>query len=322
MEKHLLGFNSHQRNLTMVVSRFNSQISIPPHINKRDVEFDCFVIPGDTKKSVFSLRVIAKNGHTWRGGEKSLFTPSNTKQTFTVYDKVANRPVKVTVDKNLLTPMSFDFSPARGTVIANSAGRKYFAIMNACAPLASNIGIGGSRYGSLPFDAMAETKGAFPAAPERQQETDGSWSLTFGKLSHVSLPMQVVPMHAGYKITMKIFVDRHFKEEQYIFGSGSHGFMLSAVNGKLRARTYIAYPSSGDSVVFATAKNKLVPGKWNDVEITFDQQNLCINLNGTAGDPVKVSGYQMRPKAGVLGAGESRKGCFTGKIKELYITVL
>ncbi|MBQ9089156.1 MAG: hypothetical protein IJY46_10310 [Lentisphaeria bacterium] len=325
MDKHLIGFNSHHRNLTMVVSRYNSQITIPEHINKREVEFDCFVIPGDTKKSVFSLRVIDLRGNTWRGGEKSLYTPSGKEKTFNVYDKVAKKAVKITVDENLLTPMSFDFSPARGTVIANPAGRKFFGIMNACTPLASNIGIGGSRYGSLPFNSMADIKGAFPALPLRHRETDGSWSLTFDKLSHVSLPMQIVPMHAGHKITMKIFVDKHFKEEQYIFGSGSHGLMLSVVNGKLRARMFIIGKHSytaGNSIVFADAKTKLVPGKWNDVEVSFDQQNFAVKLNGVSGKPVKVSGYHMRPKAGVLGAGESRKNYFKGKIKELSIGVL
>ena len=52
------------------------------------------------------------------------------------------------------------------------------------------------------------------------------------------------------------------------------------------------------------------------------QKNLKINLNGIPGEPVKVSGYQMRPKSGVIGCGESRKGYFTGKIRDLSVGVL
>ena len=324
MDKHLKGFNSARQNLTLVLSRYNSQHLIPPHFDRKEVEFDCFVIPGDAKKSVFSLRVIDKHGNTWRGGVKSLYTPSGKEKSFTVYDKASRKAVKVSADENLLTPFTFDFSPERGTVIATPAGRKYFGLINGCTPLASNIGIGGSRYGSLPFNAMADTKGAFPNQPERAQEADRSWSLSFDHLSHVSLPMQIVPMHTGYKIAMKIWVDRYFKEKQFIFGSGSHGFMLTITNGKLKAETFLfnRYSAGREPVVSVLAKSKLTPGQWNDVEVVFDQQNFAINLNGTHGDPVKISGYQMRPKSGVIGCGESRKGYFTGKIKDLSVRVL
>lgn len=323
MEKHLLGFNSERNNLTMAISRYNSQFKIPPHVDKKEVEFDCFVIPGDAKKSVFSLRVIDKRGNTWRGGEKSLYIPSGKIRSFNVYDQSAKKAIKVSADENLLTSFTFDFAPARGTVIASPAGRKYYGMINACTPLASNIGIGGSRYGSLPFNAMADTKGAFPPQPERNQESDGSWSLAFDKLSHVSLPMQVVPMYAGHKISMKIRVDKHFKEQQNIFGSGSHAFTLSVTHGTLNAKMFLwNYYYAGKGVVVASSKNKLIPGQWNDVEIVFDQKNFVINLNSTPGKPVKVSGYHMRPKSGVIGCGESRKGYFTGKVKDLSIEVL
>ncbi len=324
MDKHLLGFNSTGNNLSLVISRFNSQLVIPPHVDQKEVEFDCFVIPGDAKKSVFSLRVIDKKGNTWRGGVKSLYTPSGKMKEFNVYDHSAKKAVKVAADENLLTPFTFDFSPERGTVIPSPAGRKYYGMINACTPLASNIGIGGSRYGSLPFDAMEKHKKDFPPLPERIREADGSWSLKFDKLSHVSLPMQVVPMYAGHRIEMQIWVDKHFKNEQYIFGSGSHGFMLSVKDGILSARMFLwnLFYSGKQAVVAAKSGAKLIPGQWNDVKIIFDQQNFTVYLNGSPGNPVRVSGFQMRPKAGVIGCGESRNGYFTGKIKNLSISVL
>ena len=324
MDKHLLGFNSTKHNLSMVISRYNSQLVIPPHIDKKEVNFDCFVIPGDAKKSIFSLRVIDKKGNTWRGGVKSLYVPSGKVKEFNVYDGFAKKAVKVSADENLLTPFTFDFAPGRNTVIPSPAGRKYYGMINACTPLASNIGIGGSRYGSLPFDAMEQHKKDFPAIPGRAREDDGSWSMAFDKMSHISLPMQVVPMYAGHRITMQIWVNKHFKNEQYIFGSGSHGFMLSVKNGILSARMFLwnLFYSGKPAVVVAKSGTGLIPGKWNDVEITFDQQNFSVSINGKSGNPVKVSGFQMRPKAGVIGCGESRNGYFTGKIKDISITVL
>ena len=322
MDKHVLGFHTTTRNLALVVSRYNSQISIPPHIDRKTVEFDCFVIPADVKKSVFSLRVIDKRGNTWRGGEKSLYTPSGKEKSFTVYDHASKGAVKISADENLLTPMKFDFAPGRGTVVPNPAGRKYYGLMNGCTPLVSNIGIGGSRYGSLLADDMAKGKN-FPELPVRTKEDDGSWSLSFDKCSHLSLPMQVVPMHTGYKIKMQLQVPKHFKQMQHIFGSGSHGFMLAVIDGTLRAKMFIndLFWKTKGGTVFAKSKGKLIPGKWNDVEIIYDHKNFYVKLNGEAGIPRKVTGEQMYPQAGILGGGEKKKVSFTGKVKNLSIEV-
>ncbi|MBQ9336178.1 MAG: hypothetical protein IJS14_02625 [Lentisphaeria bacterium] len=322
MGKQVTGFYSSKHGLHMVLSRYNSQSRIPEHIDQKEIGFDCFVIPGDVKKSVFSLRVIDKQGNTWRGGEKSIYVPSGKIREYSVYDKSVRRAVKVSVDENLLTPMTFDFAPGRGTVITNPSGRKYYAVMNGCTPLASGIGFGGSRYGSLMFNALVKGK-THPELPRRIKEEDGSWSLEFGNLSYLSLPMQVVPMHAGYKITMKIWVSEHFPKEQYIFGSGSHGFMLAVVNGTLRAHMFLGdrYEATGSGSVFAKSSGRLIPGKWNDVTVVYDQNNFSVDLNGAPGVPVKVSGYQMRPRAGILGGGEDRNSSFTGKVKDLSINV-
>ena len=322
MEKQLTGFYSAKHGLHLVVSRYNSQVRIPEHIDRKEVAFDCFVIPGDVKKSVFSLRVIDQQGNTWRGGEKSIYVPSGKIREFSVYDKSARSAVKVSADENLLTPMTFDFAPGRGTIIPDPAGRKYYAVMDGCTPLASGIGFGGSRYGSLMFDALVKGK-VYPELPRRNREADGSWSLEFGDHSYLSLPMQVVPMHAGYRIAMKIQVPKHFSQEQFIFGSGSHGFMLAVVNGTLRAQMFFSsrFDATGSGLVYASSRGKLIPGKWNDVVIVFDQKTFSVNLNGDPGVPVSVSGNQMRPKAGILGGGEDLKSSFTGKIKDLSIGV-
>ena len=280
------------------------------------------MILGDVKKSVLSLRVIDQQGNTWRGGEKSLYVPSGKIREFNVFDKAAKAAVKVSADENLLTPMTFDFAPGRGTVVPNPSGRKYYAILNGCTPLASGIGFGGSRYGSLMFDALVKGK-IYPELPRRTQEADGGWSLEFGDHSYLSLPMQVVPMHAGYKIAMKIWVPQHFPQEQFIFGSGSHGFMLAVVDGTLRAQMFFAsrFDATGSGLVCAKSNGKLIPGQWNDVTVVYDQKNFAVELNGNAGVPVAVSGYQMRPKAGILGGGEDLKSSFTGKIKDLSVNV-
>ena len=322
MEKQILGFYSAKHGLHMVLSRYNSQDRIPEHVDRKEVGFDCFVIPGDVKKSVFSLRVIDKQGNTWRGGEKSLYVPSGEKREFHVYDKTVKSAVKVSADENLLTPMTFDFAPGLGTVVPNPAGRKYYGIMNGCTPLVSGIGAGEFGYGSLRFYAMVKEK-TYPELPRRIRESDGGWSLEFANHSYLSLPMQVVPMHAGYKISMKIWVPKHFPQKQFIFGSGSHGFMLAVVDGTIIAQMFLdnRFWKVGSGTVFAESGGKLIPGKWNDVIVVYDQTNFRVDLNGEPGVPLEVSGNQMRPKAGILGGGEDLKSSFTGKIKDLDISV-
>ncbi len=323
MEKEVKGFYSAKHALHMVLSRYNSQYRIPEHLDRKEAAFDCFVIPGDVKKSVFSLRVIDKQGNTWRGGEKSLYVPSGKKRDFHVYDKSAKSAVKVSADENLLTPMTFDFAPGRGTVVPNPAGQKYYGIMNGCTPLASGIGSAEFSHGSLLFYALFGGKKTYPELPRRIREPDGGWSLEFGNLSHVSLPMQVVPMHAGYKIGMKIWVPEHFKQKQYIFGSGSHGFMLAVVDGTLIAQMFLdnRFWKVGSGRASVKSRGKLIPGKWNDVTVVYDQTNFRVDLNGTSGVPLKVTGNQMRPKSGIIGGGEDLKSSFTGKIKDLNINI-
>ncbi|MBQ7208633.1 MAG: hypothetical protein IJS01_12620 [Lentisphaeria bacterium] len=322
MKKQIVGYYAGKHGLHMVLSRYNSQYRIPEHVNRKEVSFDFFVLPADPKKSVFSARCIDQKGNTWRGAEKSLYTPSGKTRIFTVYDKSAGRVVKVSADENLLTPMIFDFTPGRGTVVPNSSGRKYYAVMNGCTPLASGIGFGGSRYGSLMFDALLKG-GEYPELPRRIPEDGGTWSMEFDKRSHLSLPMQVVPMYAGYKVSMKILVPELSTHEQFIFGSGSHGFMLSVSNGRLRAQMFLGvrFDATGSGLVYAESAGKLIPGKWNDVSVLFDQKTFTVYLNGEPGEPVGVTGNQMRPKAGILGGGEDLKSCFTGKIKDLSINV-
>ena len=148
--------------------------------------------------------------------------------------------------------------------------------------------------------------------------------MEFDKCSYLSLPMQVVPIYAGYKISMKILVPELSTREQFIFGSGSHGFMLSVSDGRLRAQMFLGarYDNTGSGLVHAYSKGKLVPGKWNDVSIVYDQKTFTVYLNGESGEPVEVTGSQMRPKAGILGGGEKRDNFFTGKIKDLSIETL
>ena len=322
MEKNVTGFYSAKHGLHMVLSRYNSQYRIPEHVDRKEVGFDCFVIPGDLKKSVFSLRVIDKQGSTWRGGEKSLYVPCGKERDFHVYDKTAKRVVKVSADENLLTPMTFDFAPGRGTAVPNPAGRKYYGIMNGCTPLVSGIGASEFGCGSLMYYALVRGK-TYPELPHRIREDNGAWSIEFANHSYLSLPMQVVPMHTGYKIGMKIWVPKHFKQKQFIFGSGSHGFMLAVVDGTLIAQMFLdnRFWKTGSGRVSVKSKGKLIPGKWNDVTVVYDQTNFRVDLNGTSGVPLKVSGNQMRPKAGILGGGEDLKSSFTGKIKDLNINI-
>lgn len=322
MEKQVMGFYTPKNGLHMVLTRYNSQFRIPEHIDAKEASFDCFVLPCDVKKSVFSIRVIDPQGNTWRGAEKSLYTPSGTVRKFHVYDKASGQGVEIAADENLLTPMTFDFAPGRGTVVPCPAGRQYRGIMNGCTPLASGMGFGGSRYGSLMFDAL-RNGGKYPELPRRIREEDGGWSLEFDKCSYLSLPMQVVPMYAGYKIAMKIWVPDHSPREQFIFGSGSHGFMLAAVNGKLRAQMFLGvrFDTTGSGIVSAESAGKLIPGKWNEVSVVYDQKTFTVHLNGEPGAPVEATGSQMRPKAGILGGGESLKTYFTGRIKDLSVEV-
>ena len=305
-----------------VISRFASQKAIPEHIDGRSADIDVLVLPRDPK-SVYMIRVVDQKGRIWRGNAFTIRKPSGKEVTFPVFDKLTGTASTATADESLITCHVFDFSPGFGALIPDAAGRKYWGIFNSFWPQASDIGSGESDYGSLPRRSIRGKKGPVQLEePRRIREPEGFDSLEFKNGAHAALPIQAVPMYAGFQISFKINVPQLSDRSQTILSTGSHGFNLTLRNGVLRASIFLYeawYDRRTSDDIFADAPAELTPGKWHDVVITFDQKQLVVTVDGVPGIPKPVTGRMFSPKAGGLGMGETLESGFEGRISTLEI---
>jgi hypothetical protein len=269
------------------------------------------------------IRVVDRDGRIWRGNALTLRKPSGKEVTFPVFDKLTGTASSATADESLITRHVFDFSPGFGALIPNAAGRKYWGIFNSFWPQASDIGSGESDYGSLPRRSIRRAKGPAPLEePRRIREPEGFDSIEFKGGAHAALPIQAVPMYAGYRISFKINVPALSKRKQTVLSTGSHGFNLTLRNGVLRAAVFLHEAwhdrrTSGD--IFADAAAPLTPGKWHDVTVTYDQKQLIVTVDGVSGAPKTMTGRMFSPKAGGLAMGETVESGFEGRISTLEI---
>jgi len=305
-----------------VISRFASQKAIPAPLGRRSADFDVLVLPRDAK-SVYMIRAVDRAGRVWRGSAFTLRKSAGKEVTFPVFDKLAGKPSAATADISLVTRHVYDFAPGCGALIPDAAGGKYWGIFNSFWPLASGIGSGESDYGSLPRRSIRGMKKAVPLeTPRRIREPEGFDSLDFGKGAHASLPIQAVPMYAGFRISLKIMVPSLSRQTQTVLSTGSHGFNLTLRGGVLRAAMFLheawhARHTSAD--VFAEAPVPLTPGRWHDVVVTYDQKRLTVFLDGVPGAAKQVTGRMFSPKAGGLGMGETFGSGFEGRLASLEI---
>ena len=317
LAKHVIGFNS-PRGESLVLSRYNSQVSIPKHGKITKAKIDCFVEPGDAK-SLFSLRAIDKSGRVWCGAAISIRKPSGKNLAVPVYDRETRKCVTVTADESHFVQHMFDFSPGRGSVVPNSAGRKYWGILNSFIPLVSGFGSGMYSYGSLPARTLMKCHSL--DIPRRTKEPEGFWSLEFKNGSHLALPLQIMPYYAGFRMSMKIRVTEHFPQRQTIFSSGPNGVSLQILNGKLKAACFSDqdYFASERGSLQAAFPQALEPGKWHTVTFERDGKEFWLAVDGVKGKSTPFCGSILRHMAGCLGMGIEADSGFCGKIADFRI---
>jgi len=319
LAKHVIGFNS-PNGESMVLSRYNSQVAIPKHGKIMEAKIDFFVEPSDAK-SLFSLRAIDESGRIWRGAALSIRKPLGKNLTLPVYDRETRKCLTVTADESHFVQHVFDFSPGHGSVVPNSAGRKYWGILNGFIPLVSGFGSGTFSYGSLPANSLAKCHSL--DIPRRTKEPEGFWSLEFQNGSHLSLPLQIVPYYTGFRMSMKIQVPKLSFKPQTIFSSGPNGISLTILNGQLKTTCFSDqnYFASEKGSLYASSPKALEPGKWHTLTLERDGKEFWLTVDGVKGEPTPFCGSILRHMAGCLGMGFNPDSGFNGKIADFRIEV-
>ena len=289
---------------------------MPPPLNQKQTSFTILARP-TRPNAVFSVQTVNQAFQTYRGAAVSLFRPTGATESFHVFSVAENAARAVTVDRGLLMPIVYEFSPRRGSVFFTPASQELLGVLGGFTPLATGVAAGESGYGN-PMDTYIAGKGSvnYPdLAPKYRQDEQGRQVLDFAGASYISIPLGAVPAYAGYEVEMDV-MPREFPAHQTLFGNDSTGFVLGLNKDKPVASIYC----NQIPAMLAVTGPPLAAGQWNRITVRFDQQTLSIAVNGVAGETVPASGYQRYPRAYTVGAHYRFGNFFQGSIARLSIT--
>ena len=249
------------------------------------------VLPGTLPEGVMVLRVVSQNGKVWYSQgcplgknagklEKQLslrgLNEERQWQSFTL--PVSRVPV-----------IDYIFDPANGATLRTAAGREYYAQLGGHAQLASDqngnrsehkIGLSTILYGNL-------KKSTSRPAPVWKSEKGKHYLHFDGKSgSFIMLPRTAVPQYAGFHMILEIRPLK-FSKKQIIWCHYNYyqtGFELHLDQDKLGASPIQRRPHDLRSPFWQkkeySSNLKLLPGKWNKVEMICDGKNLTLGVNG------------------------------------------
>jgi len=314
------------KGFNLVLSHYLGQSSMPRNLNVNSVQFSNIPISLDLKDSILQLQAIGKSGHIYRSKPVVLESSSMAHQKITVFSDTENRPVAVSVPSNRVPDIRYQWNPQHGSALLAGAGRPFWGILGGF--FAQVTGRGGGNYGDdSPFimrakdfpkyDTAAPLKDAIKTAPDWVKTPDGEYALEFnGKSTFVTLPQGVIPRRAAYTIEMDIKPETIAGQQVIIanrhYAPGS--ITVYSDNGVLKVDAQMEGYRIFNGI---DSGLRLDAGKWAHLTIRYDQANLLLSVNDTAGKPLPMNGPGQRTTVSVLGGFGAR--WFKGQIKDLHI---
>lgn len=315
MHQGIIGFSGADA-FNLVISNYLRQNKIPENLNLKNVEFSVPVIP-DMPASVYHLQLISVSGKIYRSTPVSAPVNDNTsKTTITVYSDTKNAPVSISVNKNEVPNIIYEFNPQHGSVFITNAGRCFWGILGGYFAQATEVG-GGNLGDDIPFIDMKDyPDNTHKTAPDWITLDDKSYALQFdGKGTFISLPQGAIPRRAGYSIDMNIYPEETNGQQTIIAQQSVYlgSISIFSDNGTLK----VSFSGENTSIKNASTGLSLSKNQWNHLKINYDQQNLTVEVNGTKGKTISVPGPGLYETATVVGGYGSQ--WFKGKIKSLSI---
>jgi hypothetical protein len=306
-------FTDHAIKLRMEVP--SRMMDIPVPVNKKEVNFVATVAPRNAK-AVYNLRIVTKTGKVFRS--KPLLSPLSGKEEsidMSVFSETENKPVTVKADKRIVPQFNYEFSSFHGDKLECSMGRDFDAGMG-----------GGFAYGGT---FMLSAHNAYPkdienGTPVWKKEGNNEYIHFDGNAKYLWLPKGVMPRGA-FNIKLKL---RSASEKDMIILYSKGSLKLKTEGGKLVVVYYSKLKKSDKSVHFKAFKYntglKLPVGKWVDVELAYDFENITVKLDGKEGKPFKLDrqGFLFFANSAIGGYGIYKDKYFTGDIGKIEITHL
>ena len=319
MEKEVVGIPG-KKGTNLVFTRYLSQERIPPPQFVNEAKFSFRIKPG-LPTSILRLETVDEDYHVWRSSPFVCGGPSGKTATMHVYERDEDRVTEVSVDTARLAAVDYSFEPSRGSVVACAGGRNLWGILGGSVPLVTGFGQGESSYGNSALLALsAKTPGWEKSAPDYVKEPDGSWALRFSGCSYVSLPQQIWPVECGFSLEATINPDE-VETKRAVLSAGGTAASLYLKNGRAYAHFFLRNKfmrESGRAASVTVEGPRVEAGRWQTVRVVCDQKTARVEVDGTRGAEVPVSGDLFYPLYTAVGA-EKGSGFFQGRIKRIRI---
>ena len=153
--------------------------------------------------------------------------------------------------------------------------------------------------------------------------TDGVWSLAFTNCNFATLPMQFIPRHSGWELSMSVWPERT-DGKMYILDSGNLGCNLWIEDGV--PQMFLSFfdemlrKGLNETAGITVKGPRLAPRRWNKLKVVFDQQSAWIEVDGKRGEPVAGCGHEGNPHAYALGCSVGGTGFFYGRLADIKVS--
>jgi hypothetical protein len=263
----------------------------PVSVNSKEANFKFKISEKANTNKCFSLRIISKDGKTWRSRPILLQAQSTDKVAYNVDSDTKNKIVGLKIDKSRIPDIKYYFKKDSSTMLYCNAGPKWFAELG-----------GGTEYGQ-PF---GRSKKYYPAtakvsAPEWVKE-DGVECLRFdGKGNYINFPHCTLPQG---EFTLSMDIKSLSKKKQILFiahGQYAGPFKLILENGRLKGE-YLGRVRPGENILWfkrlRVSSNPIIPlGKWTNIKIIYNLKKIIFKVNNKkcAEIPCSREGFAFTP---------------------------
>lgn len=260
---------------------------LPLPVDNDQVSFKT-LLAADQPNGILAVRAVSENGKVfWSKGYNVNKQLSSDTVQIQVYSEEKGY-VHVTVAKNRVPEIKYDFTPNQGNILVTEAGREYYG--HAGSYLSTAIAFEGlinSQY-SIPacYKKYYKPDGINKSAPVWEKQEDETWALHFdgNHGNFLALPNTAVPHRAGFTMTFDLKPEI-ITNEQIIFaqyGVYHTGFRLSVINGKFKIEFKRWTPFDRKTRISLQEFISHVPifaGKWQKVIFKYDEEKVTICAN-------------------------------------------
>jgi hypothetical protein len=267
------------------------------------------------------MRVITKSGNIWYSKPFEVpYRAAKGVKTLKVWSEVAEKPVEVKVQGELVPDNTYSFNPADGSTLKADGGRYWSGVLG---------GRDGYPNGAVPRGGY-QTAGTMGIArgvyPEVATEMSPKWvtdegvnCLYFnGKGNFANLPRETVPRGA---FTIEMELKPEVAKNCYLMELQGHYPGPLHVRMENGSPVVILQQWNLDEMRFKS-KSILPAGQWSKLKISYDMDKLRVTVNGNEevfNPPVKRLWFYSQPLI-IGGRSESEANWFQGWVRSLRIS--